>query len=424
MNELEFLNSTIPVSSASSYGHPDANFIPGQYNAMRYGMEGSVMTTIPTLGDSIPAVPKRTESTRAQRSKTVSADVQNLGSLDEDSEPTNSKQRNKRGPYYSAEVLADGYHYRKYGQKFSRSSPYPTCYYKCAHPGCPVKRQISRSTDGKIVNTYRGTHSHVPPQVRRVEVTTQEEFLAVVREESKFLGEWDDEATEPGKASSEKRLVVVANSSSIDITDDSFAWKKYGSKVVKASTIQKSYYRCATANCSAKRLIQRPAAGGEGESTVTYQGPHNHAVLPREPKAKVTQTISQAVEQDIPSQAPQVANDASSHAQPQHAALPGHGPGPAVIAMPPSTLASDIAPVRLMVPPPNQDPRGHVAGVLATGQRMFTLPSEQGMGSAMLFSTGLGSIWDQHQGPQLDVRRDFMTAGIGSIPTIHSPGFM
>ncbi len=169
-----------------------------------------------------------------------------------DVEPVKSrKPRSKRGPYYSAEVLQDGYHYRKYGQKFSRSNPYPTCYYKCAHNGCPVKRQISRSDDGKIVNQYRNKHNHAPPQMRKIRAETQDEFVNLIREEGRFL-DWE---AGQNAASVEKKLVVTT-AIGIDPVEDSHTWRKYGSKIVKASTVQKSYYRCAVASCGAK--VSRP----------------------------------------------------------------------------------------------------------------------------------------------------------------------
>ncbi|KAG9393675.1 WRKY DNA -binding domain [Carpediemonas membranifera] len=296
---------------------------------------------------------------------------------------TQGGKKTQQGGYYSAEVLADGYHYRKYGQKFSRSSPYPTCYYKCAHPGCPVKRHISRDADGKITNSYRGSHTHVPPQIRRVEVTSQEEFISVVAEECKFLGDWVESegptATEK-KSSSERKLVVVAKGA-VDTADDSFHWKKYGSKIVKSSTVQKSYYRCAHPACPAKRLIQKPAdTKGDVETTVVYQGAHNHPMAPREPKVEVVQSGRAPPEEDI-----------MANASPLLSA----------------TVPESLGPM----------------GVLTNGQRVLVVPTpDQSMSSALLYSTGLGSIWDNavpqdlHGGVGMELSR------LPSIPPISAFG--
>ena len=32
----------------------------------------------------------------------------------------------------------------RYGEKYVKGSPYPRSYYKCSHPGCPVKKIIER----------------------------------------------------------------------------------------------------------------------------------------------------------------------------------------------------------------------------------------------------------------------------------------
>ncbi|KAL5543872.1 hypothetical protein UlMin_007656 [Ulmus minor] len=60
------------------------------------------------------------------------------------------------------DVLDDGYHWRKYGQKTVKNKLYPRSYYKCTHQGCSVKKQIQRlcTDEGIVVTTYEGIHNH------------------------------------------------------------------------------------------------------------------------------------------------------------------------------------------------------------------------------------------------------------------------
>lgn len=60
--------------------------------------------------------------------------------------------------------VADGYRWRKYGQKLVKGNPFPRSYYKCTTPGCNVRKHVERSqTNTKcVVTTYEGKHSHPP----------------------------------------------------------------------------------------------------------------------------------------------------------------------------------------------------------------------------------------------------------------------
>ncbi|XP_050380661.1 WRKY transcription factor 1 [Argentina anserina] len=64
------------------------------------------------------------------------------------------------------DIVNDGYRWRKYGQKLVKGNPNPRSYYRCSHPGCPVKKHVERAfNDSKVVMaTYEGQHDHdVPP---------------------------------------------------------------------------------------------------------------------------------------------------------------------------------------------------------------------------------------------------------------------
>ena len=39
----------------------------------------------------------------------------------------------------------DGYHWRKYGEKQVKGSPYPRAYYKCSQEGCMAKKIVEKN---------------------------------------------------------------------------------------------------------------------------------------------------------------------------------------------------------------------------------------------------------------------------------------
>lgn len=62
-----------------------------------------------------------------------------------------------------ADIPADEYSWRKYGQKPIKGSPYPRGYYKCSSvKGCPARKHVERARDDPtmLVVTYEGEHRH------------------------------------------------------------------------------------------------------------------------------------------------------------------------------------------------------------------------------------------------------------------------
>ncbi|KAL7591815.1 hypothetical protein Lser_V15G33264 [Lactuca serriola] len=64
-------------------------------------------------------------------------------------------------------ISADGYRWRKYGQKMVKGNPHPRNYYKCTSAGCPVRKHIEMAVDGssEVILTYKGVHDHDIPNI-------------------------------------------------------------------------------------------------------------------------------------------------------------------------------------------------------------------------------------------------------------------
>lgn len=230
----------------------------------------------------------------------------------------------------------DGHSWRKYGQKQVKGSEYPRSYYKCTHPNCPVKKKVEKTLDGQIAEiVYSGEHNHSKPQLLN-QIETQHEGCEGGPENPKSTrpmhSPWSD-ATLPvddivatacnasvstsnnslsqsgfeevsesmeveGDELRSKRMkhenkllkaspsgetlsapqTVVRNSTDSDTIGDGFRWRKYGQKVVKGNPYPRSYYRCTSPKCNARKYVERTSEEDPGNFITTYEGRHNHSV--------------------------------------------------------------------------------------------------------------------------------------------------
>lgn len=124
-----------------------------------------------------------------------------------------SKESNKRTPASVPPVSvigkpsADGYNWRKYGQKQVKGSEFPRSYYKCTHPNCPVKKKVERSHDGQVTEiVYKGEHSHPKPHpTRRMSIVSPQ-----------YLSEGGQEVT----LSAGRDLIARPNGSNSEFSGD------------------------------------------------------------------------------------------------------------------------------------------------------------------------------------------------------------
>lgn len=63
--------------------------------------------------------------------------------------------------------------------------------------------------------------------------------------------------------------------SEVDTVEDGYRWRKYGQKLIKASSHPRSYYRCTDVRCHVKKQVERSSVEA-GMVEVTYEGIHLH----------------------------------------------------------------------------------------------------------------------------------------------------
>lgn len=66
---------------------------------------------------------------------------------------------------------------------------------------------------------------------------------------------------------------VFQASTEYESSEDAFRWRKYGQKAVNGNLFPRSYYRCSTARCNARKFVERSS---DNSLVTTYEGRHNH----------------------------------------------------------------------------------------------------------------------------------------------------
>ncbi|MCO5590760.1 hypothetical protein L7F22_044735 [Adiantum nelumboides] len=77
------------------------------------------------------------------------------------------------------------------------------------------------------------------------------------------------------KRSSQEPKYTIRMESEEKALGDGYRWRKYGQKSIKNSPFPRSYYRCSTGKCNAKKQVEK-SQEEEGIFLVTYEGIHLH----------------------------------------------------------------------------------------------------------------------------------------------------
>ncbi|XP_023730352.1 probable WRKY transcription factor 32 isoform X1 [Lactuca sativa] len=128
-------------------------------------------TKIVSNGSKILSTPKRKSISTPGLKLSNSQQNQRVKKSKSSGESHDCVLKNPKKPKFivhaadDVEISADGYRWRKYGQKMVKGNPHPRNYYKCTCAGCGVTKHIEKAIDGtsNIVITYKGVHDHDKP---------------------------------------------------------------------------------------------------------------------------------------------------------------------------------------------------------------------------------------------------------------------
>lgn len=231
---------------------------------------------------------------------------------------------------------ADGYNWRKYGQKQVKSPKGSRSYYKCTFSECYAKKVECCDHSGLAIEIiYRGQHNHEPPRkvnsirdnrlalpakpdigsdisshtIRMLDnsdpsTSSKEPILdetqtserkrqnlgsgqnAELNVKEEHVDEPDPKRrvkkSAPGYSGSllksgKKPKFVVHAAGDVGISGDGYRWRKYGQKMVKGNPHPRNYYRCTSAGCPVRKHIER-AVDSTSAVIITYKGVHDHGM--------------------------------------------------------------------------------------------------------------------------------------------------
>ncbi|KAI3412925.1 WRKY domain-containing protein [Psidium guajava] len=171
VSEIEFTKDSFSVSSNSSFM---SSAITGD-GSVSNGKLGTSLFIAPASGTAssagkppISSVPYKKRCHEHDHSDNVSGKHSGSGSgkCHCSKRRKNRVKKVMRVPAISnkiADIPADEFSWRKYGQKPIKGSPYPRGYYKCSTVrGCPARKHVERAPDDPtmLIVTYEGEHRH------------------------------------------------------------------------------------------------------------------------------------------------------------------------------------------------------------------------------------------------------------------------
>ncbi|XP_030475489.2 probable WRKY transcription factor 17 [Syzygium oleosum] len=171
VSEIEFTKDSFSVSSNSSFM---SSAITGD-GSVSNGKLGTSMFIAPASGQAssagkppISSVPYKKRCHEHDHSDNISGKHSGSGSgkCHCSKRRKNRVKKVMRVPAISnkiADIPADEFSWRKYGQKPIKGSPYPRGYYKCSTMrGCPARKHVERAPDEPtmLIVTYEGEHRH------------------------------------------------------------------------------------------------------------------------------------------------------------------------------------------------------------------------------------------------------------------------
>ncbi|KAB5513835.1 hypothetical protein DKX38_027741 [Salix brachista] len=92
--------------------------------------------------------------------------------------------------------------------------------------------------------------------------------------------------------------IIIHTDSDEGSSNDGYRWRKYGQKMLKGNSLVRSYYRCSSSACPARKHVER-ATDDATSTTITYAGKHDHdKPAPKKMQGSESRLISPAASTD------------------------------------------------------------------------------------------------------------------------------